>query len=493
MKSYFRLKLSIAMIVFALLISFTLATFDHLRLKDQAQANHLAQIQQNEDMVAYALQTIEKAYYLFGENLADRMRSISLELADRYDRNPSFRVWDFTSLKKQFGMDVYIIDRNNVITHSSYAPDIGMDFKKCCRKLAQVLDTRRASGQFFHDGIDIEQNTGKIKKYSYMATGDKQFLIQLGYSLENGLIFKQFNFLSAVQELVQKYDAIDEINILNIGGYSLGTPIEAGKLTPDRRQAFEQTLKTKETTEIRGRWNGRPATYRYVPYSSEYDSGATKDKVLEIVYNDKELQAVNSANQRTFVIQLSIVLFITIVLSFIISRRAARLMYLAFHDSLTGLQNRAAFEERLKSTIAENKSTAALLLFDLDNFKFVNDNLGHDKGDQLLQAVAQRIRSVARKQDVTFRLGGDEFVMVMPETSKEEAEKAAADIIAAIKQTCESELGFQEETITVSIGISLVPEHGVDLETLCKKADIALYASKEQGKNRYRFYAEDLG
>lgn len=487
MNSNFRIKLIAIMSLFAMAISITLATIDHMRLRNQAINNQQAQVNHNEIMVKQALETTEKAYTLFGNNIALQMKKNSDYLLDKYDQNSSFEEWDFEELKKSLTSDIYIINSNNRITHSSFEKDIGLDFDLCCKKLADVLDKRRATGEFYHDGIDIEQKSGILKKYSYMATRDKKYIIQLGYSLQDGVIFREFNFFDTIHDLKQHNPSINEINILNAGGHSLGQSTHNSALTAERRNAFEQTLATTQTSEFRSIWNAAPAIYRYVHYESNYDEGTTKNKVLEIIYNEDDLQRILKQNQKTFIIQLFAVLIITIILSLIISRWVARPMHLAFHDSLTGLKNRAAFDEIIETALANNKGTIALLMMDLDNFKFINDYLGHDQGDRLLISIAESIRSVARKGDIPIRLGGDEFIMIMTSTSKQEAEATANLIIEATKSTITRQFEPYGEKISVSIGIALSPDDGIDQETLRKRADMALYLSKENGKNQYQF------
>lgn len=492
MRFRFGIKLTVTMIVFAVAISFAIATSDYLRLRDQAIRNKSDQVRQYERMAKYALETIEKAYSVFGENIASKMRENSYFLVNTYERNPNFDSWDFAALKRMLSLDIYIIDSNNVVTHSSMAQDVGINFSECCRKLAQVLQEKRKAGEFFHDGLDIEQKSGAIKKYSYMPTRDKKFTIELGYSLQEGDIFNKFNILNTIDELVQNSPSINRINVLNIGGIAFGESEDAPslKLDEDRRAYFERTLATGQTTEFTGQWRNGQAIYRYVHYVSDFDTGTTQNKVLEIIYNDNDLQLILKGNKKTFALQLAVILAVTVVLSLLISRWVARPMYLAFHDSLTGLKNRAAFDELLATTLAKNKGVTAILMIDLDNFKLVNDHLGHDMGDQLLKSAAHCIRSIARKEDITIRLGGDEFVLIMPSASKMQAEDAAGRIIEAIVTSTAQEFQLKNEKVTVSIGISLSPEHGADSETLCKKADIALYESKERGKNQYRFYRE---
>jgi len=489
MRFPFGIKLTLTMVVFAVAITSTIAVTDYLRLRDQVLKNKWEQVKQNEMIARQALETIEKAYALFGDDIAGEMKANSDALLDLYGKNPSFAEWDFAALKQSLGSDIYIIDSRNVIVYSSFEADIGLDFSACCKKLAKLLDERRKAGTFFHDGIDIEQRTGMLKKYSYIATPDKRYLIQLGYSLQDREFFKQFNFRKAIDEIVRFSSSINQINILNWGGFVLGDPsAEDPKLPEERRSAFEQALLTGQPTEFRGKWNGEPAIYRYVRYQSNYDTGSTGTKVMELVYNEKEVQTVLDQNKNIFLIQLAGILLIAVALSFIITRWVARPMYLAFHDSLTGLKNRAAFDDLLETAISETGKTAAVLMIDLDNFKWVNDNLGHDTGDRLLKSVAQSIRRTARKTDMTVRLGGDEFVLIMPSASRQAAEETAQRVIDAIVASTSQAPELEGVAVTVSIGIALSPEHGEDPETLCKNADLALYAAKESGKNRYWMY-----
>ena len=488
MKSHFRLKLSLVLIAFAAAISVSISLTNHYILREQALKNRQFQIQQIEQAVIDSLTTLEKSYYLFDRDTVQKMKDASAYLKRMYEENPSFSEWNFDELKERLGMDIYIIDERNVIIHSSFDPDVGLDFWKCCRKLAQVLEERRNAGGFFADGIDLEQQTGEIKKYSYMPTHDKKYLIQLGYSLMDSEIFKEFNILHVIQQLEARYPTINDINVLNIGGLALGEPIETGKLPEERRSAFERALQMKQTTEIAGVWENEPAIYRYVPYTSSFDDGTTKTKVLEIIYNEKELEAVLDENKQKFVIQLLIILAITIVVASAISRWVAKPMYLAFHDSLTGLKNRAAFDEIMASALADQKRTTAIMMIDVDNFKWINDHKGHAQGDHYLKVVARTILSVVRKEDTPIRLGGDEFVLVMPGAEQQLAEQTAQKLIEAIQETTAQCLGNDREQITVSIGISLFPEHGADAETLCRHADMALYAAKEKGKNQYQVY-----
>jgi diguanylate cyclase (GGDEF)-like protein len=473
------------MILFAVAVSSAIAVTDYYRLREQLSESSTLQMRNVESEVIGSLQTVEKAYYLFEQDSLDKMRTGSEFIADKYIQSPRFETWDFQQLKEQLGFDVYIINEQLTVIYSSYEQDVGLNFYQCCEKLANLLAERMRSGGFFHDGIDVEQSTGKVKLYSYMATRDKKFLIQLGCSLQETAFFQHFDFLKEIDRLLAQYPLLNEINVLNIGGIPYGRPVELSKLSESRRAAFERTLQSRETTEIRGEWNGRPAVFRYVYYNSEFEQGTGKRKILEIVYSDAQLRDLLRNYQKTFAFQLTLILVISAILSSLITRWVARPMHLAFHDSLTGLKNRAAFEEALLSALSGNKGTTALMMIDFDNFKEINDQLGHDAGDRFLQHAARQITMLLREKDIPARLGGDEFVVILPDTTKEQAQLLAEQIIAAM-----SEIAVAQEAgpATVSIGIAFAPEHGADPDMLCKNADIALYAAKEQGKSQYRLF-----
>jgi len=164
---------------------------------------------------------------------------------------------------------------------------------------------------------------------------------------------------------------------------------------------------------------------------------------------------------------------------------------LALHDSLTGLPNRRLLFDRLALAIAHahrNKSTMAVMYLDLDGFKQINDTLGHDAGDALLRMVAARLEAAVRQEDTVARLGGDEFVIGLWEISHADAAaKLASKVIQAVSQPYR--IQERSVSVTASVGVGIYPIHGEDVETLLKRADLALYEAKHSGKNDYRIAA----
>ncbi len=176
-----------------------------------------------------------------------------------------------------------------------------------------------------------------------------------------------------------------------------------------------------------------------------------------------------------------------------------RLHHLAFYDTLTGLPNRAMLSERLIMALehaSRNQTLAALLFIDMDNFKLINDSLGHSFGDKLLKNVAERIVSCLRASDIVgrwtaARLGGDEFIVVLPEIASEYAAALVAQRIAdTVAQPLTIE-GHQIQT-TLSIGIAVYPQDGQSGEELLKNADMAMYAAKNAGQNNITYYQESM-
>ena len=170
-----------------------------------------------------------------------------------------------------------------------------------------------------------------------------------------------------------------------------------------------------------------------------------------------------------------------------------KIQQMAFHDSLTGLPNRKLFSDRLGIILAQarrNKKKVGIVMLDLDNFKDVNDTLGHDVGDTLLKAVAERLSGTLRKSDTVARFGGDEFVLIFPDMEViEEAIQVVQKIIDRFHKPFL--IDTHQLVVTTSIGIAVYPNDGMDEEILMKNADIAMYQAKQAGRARYQLYKEE--
>lgn len=171
-----------------------------------------------------------------------------------------------------------------------------------------------------------------------------------------------------------------------------------------------------------------------------------------------------------------------------------KIAFIAYHDVLTGLPNRLLFSDRFKQAMAyadRSGSRVALLFLDLDNFKTINDSLGHAIGDGLIKHVAACLKECVRDTDTVSRQGGDEFLIVLPNLSEADATAGiAAKIMDRLLES--SMIDGHELNTSVSIGIAIYPDDGCDFDTLMKKADMAMYRAKDGGRNGYRFFDEHM-
>jgi diguanylate cyclase (GGDEF)-like protein len=170
-----------------------------------------------------------------------------------------------------------------------------------------------------------------------------------------------------------------------------------------------------------------------------------------------------------------------------------RIEHLAYYDALTELPNRSLFHDRVSQVLTRAERDGkemAILFIDLDRFKTINDSLGHDIGDRLLQAVAQRMNGCLREADTISRLGGDEFVVLLPETGAQGAAHVAQNILE--RAVGPYDIAGHQLSITSSIGISLYPHDGADVETLIKNADTAMYHAKDNGAATYQFFTREM-
>lgn len=178
----------------------------------------------------------------------------------------------------------------------------------------------------------------------------------------------------------------------------------------------------------------------------------------------------------------------------VLRQQQSRLNYMAFHDSLTGLPNRSLFYDRIHHGISRAKRSnnkLVLMLLDLDRFKNINDSLGHDAGDLLLKALAQRLYEGIRDMDTVARLGGDEFVIVLEDIlDMEDVNYIANKLLLNLSRPINI-LGHEIAT-TVSIGVSVFPQDGETTDELLKHADIAMYKAKEDGKNKFQYYTAGM-
>ncbi|ARN72782.1 putative bifunctional diguanylate cyclase/phosphodiesterase [Oceanicoccus sagamiensis] len=172
----------------------------------------------------------------------------------------------------------------------------------------------------------------------------------------------------------------------------------------------------------------------------------------------------------------------------------ANITQLAHHDFLTGLPNRSMAKEYFeiaKDRALRNYTSVSLMFLDLDDFKTINDTLGHDVGDEYITYISRQLEQALRKSDHICRLGGDEFLIILEDAGKrEEAMQMADKVTNVVKNPLE--ISDHQVSCTATIGIAIVPDDGTDFDTICRKADVAMYHGKDTGKNTYHFFDESM-
>lgn len=297
--------------------------------------------------------------------------------------------------------------------------------------------------------------------------------------------------LERLQLLAQIFDSAAESIVI----------FDAGKKVIEVNSAFTRTTGySPEETIGRTRWLLRTGVRNRAAYQAMWDTLATRGHWRGEVHGKRKNgevypQLLNMSVVRNTRGEISNYIGIFSDITDLKSSQE-RIEYMATHDRLTALPNRNLFYDRLQHSLdkaSRSGAQLAVLFVDLDNFKMINDTLGHEIGDLLLTQVADRLRACTRKQDTVARLGGDEFTVLDEDLriSAEEIISATAErIIASL--SVPFDLGGQEAFISASVGIALYPKDAKDIASLLKSADTAMYQAKKLGKSNYQFFSQSM-
>src|SRR5690606_4580846 len=210
----FKIRLTLIILVFSIMVSFSIAFLNFRQMEKLAGREHSEELQLVEETVVNALKSVDGAYELFDTEITDRMKWNSEELLKRYSENPDVKSWDFVVLKQKFNMDIYIIDDQNKMVRST---DLSVE-ERVDEQYFPILNERRNGLTFVEDAMKLQQKDGEIKKYGYVPSPDHEYLFILAYSLSDKTIYRTFNFLVAADELVSAHDSLDDIQIYETDG-----------------------------------------------------------------------------------------------------------------------------------------------------------------------------------------------------------------------------------------------------------------------------------
>lgn len=440
------------------------------------------------------------------EGLNTKMKDYSMTLIKKYSQEPDILNWDLEELQNRFGnYQIYIINKDLEVVRTTYKKDLGLDFKKY-PSFSKLIESRMQGNSFIVDRLDVSTNTGELMKYSYMPTPDHKYLLEL--SIDIGKIFPISNNLdtfSVANNLTNHYPSVKSISIYKFNENGKGIlrisktkPFYRVVMDDNKVEHIKRALKTNQTQIdnivsplVKGAY-----TSKYIPYLSYQNNGDLSwwnSYVIEIIYEDGVMLKEINQQRNLLYRNISIITMVYFVFVFIIIYLLGKSEYMAYHDYLTNLPNKKLFKECLTKRISDanrNGHKLAVLFLDLNNFKNINDTLGHNIGDRLLQEVAGRLKANLRKHDIISRLGGDEFTVLLTDIdSHDDAIKVALKIINTFKMI--TNIDGHEIFVETSIGISLYPVDGEVPETLVQKADIAMYYAKKHGLD-YMLYAKEI-
>ncbi|MFW6273621.1 MAG: GGDEF domain-containing protein [Halanaerobium sp.] len=489
-------KFKYIIIVLLAVIMIYIFSTQYTNIKEVVEDKYRIQQQLVEKNILQTVKYINDAYKIAEQQLNQEMREHSEVMVEKYQENPDVMDWDLEELQQRFsGYDIYIVDQDLKIIKTTYQEDRGLDFSKF-GSFATVLRERMAGSDFEVDRIDLSTQTGEIKKYSYMPSPDNQYLFELSVSIEDQYpSFQSLNLFKDATALTEEYAIVEDISFYSV------EPIEhqvaklrnskKPYLNPDvpefEEELARQAVLQNDLQSSPGENGDNNLRYRFFPalVSDQENEQGWNSYVVGIVYNNQIMQAEIAEHRRLFI--FNVILLAVLFASFIavVTYLLRKFEHQAYHDKLTGLANRKYFNEEfetLKQKADFSGSNIGLIFIDIDQFKAINDNYGHDTGDKVLESIAAKMKNNLKEEDIVARMGGDEFLVALSDlNSKSEIIKVAKRLIKELNDILV--IGDEKIKISVSGGISFYPDDSRELEILIKNADSAMYKAKREDDN----------
>ncbi|WP_312113333.1 methyl-accepting chemotaxis protein [Brevibacillus reuszeri] len=319
----FRTKLMITLSLFTMLVAMVLSIIDYVQLKANIISEKSMQYQLVEDHVTNSIKNVDLVYGVFEKDMEKRMQQSLATLAKTYETNPEIQSWDYAALQKQFGMDIFVIDRSIKVVHSSVQTDIGLDFSNA-GVFTDLLKKRIDGTGFSADGMEVSVNTGQIKKFAYLPTHDHKYLLEVSINLQDSELFQAFNFLEVSEEITKKYSIVKDITVYSHDGYALGKQGDDGKAlrVPEHLlSTLTEAFQTQQMKKADDKVDGQNQTYRFIPYKlDEQSNDLSRSRVIEIQYNNTELEQMLADSLASALIRMVIAVALALALSYVLSR-----------------------------------------------------------------------------------------------------------------------------------------------------------------------------
>lgn len=481
------------LIIFFLLfiIMFWLNQQSYNRTEKIVRKNFETEIELIKNNVFNSLENAFAAYSISEIVLNQEMEAMSQILLEEYNRDPSPEDWNLKQLKSKMpDYDIYIINDQLKIINTTLAADLGLDFSKY-RDFSKLLYTRLENKKFVADRLDLAQNTGLINKYSYQPTPDSKYLFELSLDISKRFpVLGDFNVFTMAEELKQKYEQLQSINIYKygqennrVGLLKSSNPDELEIVSASTKVMVKQTVQKNNIQNASFKEGNYQITDFYLPFlvnGSETDSEWWNSFVIRVRYDNYSLVNELKRERENIMLKMIIILITFIIFSLIMHYLIKDTETIAYHDCLTGLPNRKAFEEYFyDQKRKKQRYKMAVLYLDLDGFKEVNDNYGHEAGDKLLKIAASRLKNSLRTKDQISRIGGDEFTILLTQIkSSKDVEMIINKIEDKIAEPYQ--IDGQEIKISCSIGYSMDNKAEKSFQELLNQADTAMYQVKNK-------------
>lgn len=478
--------ISIATFTAILIIIMSLVT-------NQAMHRNIIEQQQEaerniEEHIISQLREMDSAHAYFAQIEDEQMEKGLYELREYYEQNPDFSTWDLAAIKEDIGArEFYVIDANNRIVITTHAPSVGMDFNECCTEFVRLIQERLQTDEFYFDGLENSAATRDAWMYSYLPTKDHQYLLEYGIRFGDTSVSKHFSYESTVENLTKIYTQLIDLRIMTIEGFVLNTTPDFMTIddTDEKLQhAYNEAVdKQKTMTVVQQLADGYVETHRFIPYEAEEARGNATQRIIYAKYDNSTALALLQRNEATLKWMLVLGIVTSLIVLFIILKLFSKTIRLATYDVLTGAYNRASYLQYMDEIISSrNKYPIGLMLIDLDNFKQLNDQYGHAAGDEALQELVMLLKEAVGKSGYVVRFGGDEFAIVFEKATPDLLHQYANAILKKVRAKHEDNIKWTN--LSVSIGAVTQHELTEPEADLFKRADTALYESKETGKNR---------
>lgn len=311
---------------------------------------------------------------------------------------------------------------------------------------------------------------------------------------ESGLkyINQEFNYNQTINQLINNHTDLIDLRVLTESGSILNneTAMQTYKdMDEDIQKAYLNTVETGQKSEVIKTVDGGVKETHHFVSSEEYkEKGGLANHIIYMKYSNKSERELIRKNTIQFFIMLTVGIFTSCILLLILLKILHNTIRLAMYDSLTGAYNRASYLQYMDQLINSRQHFPVGLVFvDLDNFKQVNDVHGHAQGDDILCAVTDLIKKVAKKEGYVVRFGGDEFAIVYKKATKELLKMCADELLAEMRHRKATQPDTPWSLISLSIGATLQQELNEEEMHLYDRADKALYLSKSNGKDGYTY------